>query len=249
MSPPARILLETEGIVCAFKPAGVAVHRGWAEDAYPLLQRVRDTIGGQWVYAAHRLDRATSGLVLFARTSQSASALGDDFRSGRVDKRYLALTRGVVPEQGWVDHPVPRHKSKQSERIPAQTAFARLWAGPHVAWVAVRPQTGRLHQIRRHFKHLSHPLIGDVRYGKGALNREYRDQIGLRRLALHAVGLGFVDPVSGTEHRVVAPIPDDLAGPLARLGVPEDLIRADPWAPTVENRLHPSPKERDFQPP
>lgn len=230
MAPPARILLETEAVVAAFKPAQQAVHRGWAEDPYPLLQRVRDTLGGAWVYAAHRLDRATSGVVLFAKRPEDAATLGAAFAAGEVDKRYLAFTRGHVPESGLVDHPVPKNKSKRSERIEARTRYWRIATADRFSWVLVKPETGRLHQIRRHFKHLSHPLVGDVRYGKGDINRRFRAEVGLARLALHAAGIGFVEPRTGAWTQVRAPLPDDLRGPLAAFGVPEAALDVDPWA-------------------
>jgi tRNA pseudouridine65 synthase len=83
----------------------------------------------------------------------------------------------------------------------------------------VVPRTGRLHQIRRHFKHISHPLIGDVRYGKGEHNRLFRERFGLHRLALHALELAFAHPEDGHAVRIVAPVPEDLAGPLETMGL------------------------------
>lgn len=253
MAPPAQIILETEAVVAVAKPSGVAVHRGWAEDPYPLLQRVRDTLGGTWVHAAHRLDRATSGVVLFTRSAEHAAKLAASFRTGRVDKRYLAFTRGVVPELGLVDHPIPRFKSKASERVPAQTRFVRLAVAERFSWVAARPLTGRLHQIRRHFKHLSHPLVGDVRYGKGDINRRFRSEVGLDRLALHAHGIGFEDPETGAWHQITAPVPPDLAEPLAAFGLPRAALDFDPWQGPVDllrnHGLRPSPKGRDFPAP
>ena len=82
-----------------------------------------------------------------------------------------------------------------------------------------RPRTGRLHQIRRHFKHLSHPLVGDVRYGKGEINRHFRERFGLRRLALHALELRLEHPADGTALRWIASVPSDLAGPLEAMGL------------------------------
>ncbi len=247
--PSVQILLETPSVVVVAKPAGVAVHRGWAEDRYPLLQRVRDTLGGNWVYPVHRLDRATSGAVLFAKSSEYAAQISEGFRNSIQEKRYLALTRGVVPEFGYIDHPVPRHKSKQSERVPAVTSFVRLAVQGRYSWVLVRPETGRLHQIRRHFKHLSHPLVGDVNYGKGPINRSFRAEVGLHRLALHALGLSFEDPLSKEIVRVHAPLPDDLAGPMRAFGLPDDLVNLLPWQEGHEKRLLAGPKEREFPAP
>lgn len=95
-----------------------------------------------------------------------------------------------------------------------------------VSLVEARPRTGRLHQVRRHMKHMSHPLIGDANYGKGALNRLFASRVGLARLALHALSMEMPHPVSGERIRFVAALPEDLAGPFARLGIP-----CEAWAP------------------
>jgi len=104
-------------------------------------------------------------------------------------------------------------------RVPAVTEFRRLATFERYALVEARPRTGRFHQIRRHFKHLSHPLIGDVRYGKGEHNRLFRERFGLHRLALHALELAFEHPGTGEPLRIVAPVPEDLAGPLGKMGM------------------------------
>lgn len=227
-----EVLYQSPAVVVVNKPAGVSVHRGWSEERHPMLQRVRDAMGTR-VYAAHRLDRATSGALAFALAPEFAAPMALAFREGAVDKRYLALVRGTTPEAGDIDHPVP--KSRGGLRVPAQTGFRR-WAvvvgGPaerSYSLVLAHPRTGRLHQIRRHFKHLSHPLVGDVRYGKGDINRWFRDAVGLYRLALHARGLAFVDPATGARVEVLAPLPSDLAAPLEALGVSPELLTRTPF--------------------
>jgi tRNA pseudouridine65 synthase len=139
------------------------------------------------------------------------------FAAGSVEKRYLALVRGIPPESGVIDHPIPR--DEDGPRVPALTEFRRLAVFERYALVEARPRTGRRHQIRRHFKHLSHPLIGDVRYGKGEHNRLFRDRFGLHRLALHALELAFEHPETGETVQIVAPVPEDLAGPLRAMGI------------------------------
>lgn len=203
-----RILYQDESCVVVDKPSGVIVHRGWANDDRDLLRMARDAVG-RYVYPIHRLDRGASGAVLFGLTEDAARALNRGFAEGSIGKRYLALTRGHPPEQGSVDHPVPRAPGE--ERVPAQTDFARLGTFERYALVLAVPKTGRLHQIRRHLKHLSCPLIGDVRYGKGEHNRWFREHCGLDRLALHAAALRFCHPVTQLPITVRAP----LSGPLA----------------------------------
>lgn len=210
------ILWQDADYVAIDKPSGLAVHRGMCADPITALEKTRDAIG-QWVYPVHRLDRATSGVLLFALSSAAASALQAQFENGGIKKRYWALVRGVAPEEGTIDHAIPRCEG--GPRVDALTTFRRLWAGPHVSLVEAYPQTGRFHQIRRHMKHIHHPLIGDANYGKGALNRMYRDEFGLARLALHAASLTFDHPKTNERVTIESVLPDDLQGPFARIGV------------------------------
>ena len=198
------------------KPSGLAVHRGAAWDRVVALGIVRDLVGHH-VHAVHRLDRATSGALLFALDPETARLMYAKFEAGEVGKRYLALVRGIPPEEGVIDHPIPR--VEDGPRVPAVTEFRRLATFERYALVEARPLTGRLHQIRRHFKHISHPLIGDVRYGKGEHNRLFRERFGLHRLALHALELAFDHPGTGERLRIVAPVPEDLAGALGAMGM------------------------------
>ena len=212
------ILWRDQHLVVVNKPSGLLVHRGWGRDRDVAMTRVRDALG-QHVNPVHRLDRATSGALLFALTPDATSALGAMFQEGRVNKTYHALVRGAPPESGVVDSPVPQ--TEDGLRVPATTRY-RLLATSSVdrcSLVEAKPETGRLHQIRRHMKHLGHPLIGDVNYGRGELNRHYRATYGLHRLALHACSLAFVHPISGMALRIEAPLPDDLALPLRALGL------------------------------
>jgi len=211
------ILYRDAALVVVSKPSGMAVHRGWSQERIVALTVVRDQVG-RHVYPAHRLDRGTSGALVFALDSGTAGRLGELFESGAVHKRYLALVRGIAPESGEIDSPVPR--SPDGPRVPAVTAFRRLAMFERYSLLEVVPRTGRLHQIRRHLKHASLPLIGDVRYGKGEHNRLFRERFGLHRLALHALEIAFAHPESGRPLRVLAPVPEDMAGPLRAMGLP-----------------------------
>ena len=213
-----RVLWRDEHLVVVNKPSGLLVHRGWGRDRDVAMTRVRDALG-QHVNPVHRLDRATSGALLFALSPVATTALGLLFQEGRVEKTYRALVRGVPAAEGTVDSPVPQ--TEDGPRVAAVTRY-RLIASSTVdrcSLVEVRPETGRLHQIRRHMKHLGHPLIGDVNYGHGELNRHYRATYGLHRLALHACSLAFAHPLTGLALRIEAPMPDDLADPLHALGL------------------------------
>jgi tRNA pseudouridine65 synthase len=219
------ILYRDDCLLIVNKPSGLAVHRGAARDRIVALQIVRD-LAGRRVFPVHRLDRGTSGALLFALDSGTARRMQERFAADEVVKRYLALVRGLPPEEGVIDHPVPR--APGGPRVPAVTEFRRLAVFERYALVEARPLTGRLHQIRRHFKHLSHPLIGDVRYGKGEHNRLFRERFGLYRLALHARELAFAHPENGERLHIVAPVPEDLAEPLRAMGMAGVWGESDP---------------------
>lgn len=226
MAPPIDLLFVDEHVVVANKPAGLLVHRGWDNDDDVALFRVRDALGGNHVHPLHRLDRGTSGALVFARTKEAAATLAASFEERRVDKRYVALVRGMAPEGGTIDHPVP--KSEDGPRVPAITHYRLVAHSPvdRCSLVRATPETGRLHQIRRHLRHVNHPLVGDVAYGSGAINRHYRATYDLHRLALHAESISFDHPVTGARVTVDAPMPDDLGLALDRLGLPRQSAEA-----------------------
>lgn len=205
-------------LVAVAKPAGELVVPGWARGEATTMSRVRDELG-QWVFPLHRLDRGTSGVVLFARDHDTAALLARQFATGGVHKRYLALVRGEPPESGLIDHPLRRGEHGE-ERVPAATRFRKLIRSPHArcSLVEAEPLTGRLHQLRRHLRHLSHPIVGDVRYGDGRVNRAFRDAWQVSRLALHAASIAFTHPHRRERLEIHADVPADLARALAALG-------------------------------
>ncbi len=206
------------------KPSGLAVHKGWASDRHYALTVVRDAVGCH-VHPPHRLDKPTSGALVLALSREMAHALQEAFASRLVDKRYLALVRGVPPEAGVIDHPIRAKGAPPEDGREARTDYRRLWVHRgRYSWVEATPHTGRLHQIRRHLRHLSCPIIGDVTHGDGRENRLFRAEYGLHRLALHAAAIAITHPVSGERLVVRAPIPEDLAGPLRAMGLPEELM-------------------------
>jgi tRNA pseudouridine65 synthase len=215
------LLFVDSHIVVANKPSGLLVHRGWANDDDVALFRVRDALGER-VHPVHRLDRGTSGALLFARTACAASVLCRAFEEGLVDKRYLAVVRGVPPQSGVIDHAIPRREG--GPRAGAVTRYRLVARSPvdRCSLVEASPETGRLHQIRRHLRHLGHPVVGDVNYGSGEINRHYRATYGIRRLALHAHFLGFSHPLTKERVEVTAWLPDDLASGLVALGLKLD---------------------------
>lgn len=223
--PPLRRLHDDGRLLVIDKPPGLLVHRT-ALDAHArdnVLQRLRDE-GEPWLWPVHRLDKGTSGVLVLARDAEAARALGTAFEEGAVAKRYLALVRGWPDTDGCIDHPLARDPERPSagqETRAARTHWRRLatfeWPfsvdGRHptsrYALVEAWPETGRRHQIRRHCKHIGHPLLGDSTHGKGAHNRAVAAWLGLARLWLHAESVTLPHPDDGRALTVAAPPGDD----------------------------------------
>ena len=199
---PLPIVHLDEDLVAIDKPAGLLVHPSAldAQEDRSALMLLRDQLG-QHLWPLHRLDKGTSGVLVFARNAQAARRWGVAFDDGRARKRYFALVRGWPLDEGVIDQALardPELPSTGQERLPAVTRFRVLdrfdWPfsvdGRHptsrYALVEVEPLTGRRHQIRRHFKHIAHPLVGDTTHGKGAHNRAVAQWLGVSRLWLHA---------------------------------------------------------------
>ena len=222
MSGP--ILVESPGWLAVDKPPGVTVIPARGEDPEHSLRRTLERLRGERLWVVHRIDRDTSGVVLFARDAATHRALSLAFEGREVSKRYLAVTHGVpVPSSGTIN--LPLHAARKGKMRPAAPGEAgartavtdyrvcRRWdspAGP-IALVELFPRTGRQHQIRVHLRAVGAPLLADPLYG----SREAA--LGMERLALHAAALAFPDPVSGTEVTVEAPLPLDLSALLERL--------------------------------
>ena len=203
------------------KPSGWQVHRTSLdkEETHFVLQTLRDQIG-QMVWPVHRLDKGTSGVLVFALSAEVASALGQAFESGEgLHKTYRAIVRGWPADELLIDHPLRRMpddmRHQRKEVQSAQTRLQTLRRGelpipqglfPSLRWaeVQLQPLTGRRHQLRRHMKHIAHPIIGDATHGKGPLNRAVAAHLGVGRLWLHALRLQMVHPVSGAALTVEA---------------------------------------------
>jgi tRNA pseudouridine65 synthase len=233
---PLEILYRDNTCVAICKPSGLLVHRSRmdATETVFAVQRLRDQLG-QRVHPVHRLDKSTSGVLVFAFDPRSAGLLNDQFESGSVRKRYLALVRGWLQGSGRVDYPLRRETDRYSrERLAvvqdAITDWQSIATGTYpravgryaegrYSLVELEPRTGRKHQIRRHLAHLRHPVIGDSRHGDGAHNRFFREQFGISRLLLHAWCLEFSSPE--TNHSVVvrAPLPEVFRTLMSPLGM------------------------------
>ena len=209
------ILYRDDWLVAIDKPPGLLVHRSDLDrhETRFAVQLLRDQLGRR-VYPAHRLDKGTSGVLLFAFEPAVVRLMAGQFEAGEVEKVYLAVVRGWPPEAGTIDHALARkyddygRQLPTTEAQPALTHYRRLatielpvavdrYPTARYALVELRPQTGRQHQLRRHMKHIGHPIIGDATYGKGIHNRYFQSAFGCHRLLLACVRLEFVHPVTG----------------------------------------------------
>jgi tRNA pseudouridine65 synthase len=234
------VVIHRDEYLCAIdKPSGLLVHRtaldrGASQFAVQLL---RNQIG-RHVYPVHRLDRGTSGVLLFALDPEVARNLSAQFLSREVVKHYVAVVRGHPPDAGTIDHPLARRRDDyefplptdtSAEPQPAVTHYRRLavaelpypvdrYPSSRYALLELQPETGRRHQIRRHLKHASHPVIGDSTYGKGRHNRLFAHLFASDRLLLACVELRLTHPATGRHLALSAPPADDFLRVAAALG-------------------------------
>lgn len=219
------ILHRDAHLVAVNKPPGLLVHRSGldAGETRFALQMLRDQLGRP-VWPLHRLDRGTSGVLLFALDADTARAMGQAFATGAgLQKTYRAVVRGWPDDAGFIDHPLRRMADdaglERVEMQDAQTRFRTLeryelpiahgrFATTRCALVELQPLTGRRHQLRRHMKHIAHPIIGDATHGKGPLNRDLAGFLGESRLWLHACRLELQHPVTAAAVRIEAPMGD-----------------------------------------
>jgi tRNA pseudouridine65 synthase len=222
------ILYLDDYLAAVTKPPGLLVHRTGldAGETRFALQMLRNQLGRP-VWPAHRLDKGTSGVLLFALNADTARLLGQAFEGGQgMQKTYRAVVRGWPADSGVIDHALKRMpddaRTERTEIQPAQSRFATLrqftlplpqqgFASTRCAEVALQPLTGRRHQLRRHMKHIAHPIIGDATHGKGPLNRAVADLIGHQRLWLHAESLQLDHPVSRLPLVLASPLPVEWA--------------------------------------
>lgn len=200
-----EILYRDAHLVIINKPHGLLVHRSKIAsntDEYA-LQILRDQIG-QRVYPVHRLDRKTSGVLVFALSSEINAALQEQFTAHTVKKTYHAIVRGYTPKDGIIDYDltndsgktqnaVTHFKTLQTTEIPL--AFGKFKTSRY-SLVEVLPQTGRFHQIRKHFAHLRHPIIGDRPHGCNKQNKLFKDQWNMMTMMLHAKEIQFTHPIT-----------------------------------------------------
>ena len=238
-SPPEiKILFEDEYLVAIHKPAGLLVHRTYLarKEKYFAMQMTRDLVGCH-VFPVHRLDRPTSGVLLFAKNSEVANLLCQQFQQKTTQKTYLALVRGHVNEAVVMDYPLKeelddiadKHADKDKA---AQDAISHFWpllnaeipfqSGRYptsrYAFLKLQPLTGRKHQLRRHLAHFRHPILGDTTHGDGKQNKFIRDFLSTRRLWLIAKKLELIHPVTNEPLIIETELEDEWLEAFDKLG-------------------------------
>ncbi|MCC7437496.1 MAG: hypothetical protein IT211_03265 [Armatimonadetes bacterium] len=215
-----EILAENDFCIAINKPSGLlTVPSALAPDKRTCMSMLRDQLGAR-VYPVHRLDRATSGVLLFARTSASAKKIAEMFSNRSITKTYIAVVRGHLLKSGTIDHPIA--ETKQSQPVEAITQFTPLaqielpipvgrYATARYTLLWLTPLTGRNHQLRRHLAHLRHPIIGDTIYGDGRHTAMFRQQLGIHRLMLHASSLSLPAIEATPPLAITAPVPNEFA--------------------------------------
>ena len=212
------IIHEDEFLVAINKEAGLLVHRSWLDkdETRFAMQLTRDAVGCH-VFPVHRLDKPTSGVLLFAKSPSVARSLTEAFTNHKVTKQYLAVVRGYMPEQGMIDYALSFKPDAIADKFadldkPAQQAVTHWQSLAQIelpfavskkhdtsrySLVRLIPETGRKHQLRRHMRHVFHHIVGDTSHGDGRHNRFFRTQYGCERMLLHAENLALSHPVTG----------------------------------------------------
>lgn len=239
-APEPEILFQDDYLVVLNKPAGLLVHPSWISppNTPNLIKWLKQHFPADTFHTIHRLDRATSGVIVFVRNDkQAAQQMHQQFLDRRVSKTYLCVVRGWSEAEGTIDYPLSQKKDRYADPFasddkPAQEAITHFRTLAHVelpiaigrypvarySLVEVKPETGRKHQIRRHMKHILHPLVGDTKHGEGRHNRLFRDHFNLRRLLLMATELRFDHPVDLKQVVVKAEIDPRVKDLFLRLG-------------------------------
>ncbi len=222
------IVFQDEYFVAVNKPAGMLVHRSWLDkhETQFVMQTLRDQIG-QHVFPLHRLDRPTSGVLIFALSSGVASQVMPMFANYEMVKTYHAIVRGWIEEAGRLDYALKveldkiadKHASQEKEAQEAITDYHTLakaeipystgkFPTTRYCLMELKPLTGRKHQLRRHMAHLRHPIVGDTTHGDGKHNKLFREVYDSHRLLLHASSLEFVHPFTNQTVLIKAKVDD-----------------------------------------
>lgn len=205
---PLKIVYQDDALIAIDKPSGLLVHRTAidASETRFALQLLRDQIG-QEVFPCHRLDKPTSGVLLFALSKEVLKEVRQAFDEQSLEKTYIAVTRGWVDDSGTIEYDlrIEDKPNKVQSSLTNYSCIARSsvehpvgrYPSGRFSLLELKPKTGRKHQIRRHLAHIRHPILGDTMHGDGAQNRFLRDYCECHRLMLRATRLQMKHPTSG----------------------------------------------------
>lgn len=209
------ILYRDDQLIAINKPHGLLVHRSSiAADVEEFaLQMLRDQID-RHVFPAHRLDRKTGGVLLFALDKSTEVAMQQQFATNQVNKSYLAIVRGHTPDAGEIDYPLRKENGTLQDAFTAYKTLARaelpVAFGKHstsrYSLIEAKPTTGRMHQLRKHFSHIFHPIIGDRTHGCNKQNKLFTETWEMSTMLLHALTLEFDHPINKIRVSIKAPL-------------------------------------------
>jgi len=221
------ILFRDEHLIAINKPHGLLVHRSSiaADVEVFALQLLRDQVG-QAVYPVHRLDRKTGGVLLFAFDKQTEIAMQKQFTANLVSKKYLAIVRGHTPDSEDIDYPLRKENGTLQEAFTTYRTLHRAELdvpfGNHptsrYSLVEATPATGRMHQLRKHFAHIFHPIIGDRTHGCNKQNKLFKEKWEMETMLLHASSLTFNHPHNGESIAVEAPLQPEFVRMVGLMG-------------------------------
>jgi tRNA pseudouridine65 synthase len=208
-----EIIYRDEHLIAINKPHDLLVHRSpIAADVEEFaLQILRDQIGEK-VYPAHRIDRKTGGVLLFALSKEVEKAMQQQFMNNQVHKKYLAIVRGHTPDIGEIDYPLRKENGTLQDAFTAYRTLQRVELpvpfGKHdtsrYSLIEAEPTTGRMHQLRKHLAHIFHPIIGDRTHGCNKQNKLFKEKWEMTTMLLHASKLSFMHPVTNKEVTIAA---------------------------------------------
>lgn len=236
------IIYRDDELIAINKPSGLLVHRSLIDkhETRFAMQMLRDQIGRR-VYPVHRLDKPTSGVLVFALTSDLARNISAQFTAGSVKKHYLAVVRGYTEELGLIDYPLKEQldriadakADKNKDKQPAITSYRRLatcelpiavgrYQSARYSLISLQAKTGRKHQLRRHMKHIFHPIVGDTTHGDGKHNQLFRREFSSKRLLLHCEQMRLNQPSTQQPILLHADLPENFQETLQQLGLIRD---------------------------
>jgi len=235
---PLSILYQDESLVVIDKPAGLLVHRSNIDrhETQFAVQLLRDQIG-QYVFPLHRLDKPTAGILVFGLSTEIAQKMMVVFMNHEIEKSYLAIVRGYIHENGLIDYPLKEQLDKMTDSKARQdkdaqsavTQYQRLacielphpvgrYPSARYSLVKLVPKTGRKHQLRRHMKHIFHPIVGDTTHGDGKQNQFFRSQFNARQLFLTATEMTFRHPLTQQNITIKCPLSGDFKKLVSQFG-------------------------------